>query len=87
MGGQAGSDRRHALQVPYRQHVLTQLASFQLLFLADIARAVLQKVALGITVGNIAAQLLMGVLAPSLVLRWLELNRPVIQHGVPAKLC
>lgn len=87
MGCQACSDMQHALQVPYRQHVMTQLVSFQLLFLADIARAVLQKVALGITVGNIAAQLLMGVLAPTIVLRWLELNRPAIQHSVRAKLC
>ena len=87
MGCQACSDMQHALQVSYRQHVLTQLASFQLLFLADVARAALQKVALGITVGNIAAQLLMGVLAPTIVLRWLELNRPANQHSVRAKLC
>ena len=87
MGRRASSDRQHTPQVPYRQHVLTQLASFQLLFLADLARAVFQKVALGITVGNIAAQLLMGVLAPSLVLRWLELDRPLAQHSVRAKLC
>ena len=67
--------------------MLTQLVSFQLLFLADIARAALHKVALGTTLGNIAAQLLMGVLAPSLALRWLEVNRPAIQHGARAKLC
>lgn len=65
------------LQVPFRQHLLTQLAGFLLLLLADIARCVLQNASLAATLANAAAQLLLGVIMPSLVLRQLDLNRSV----------
>lgn len=65
------------LQVPYRQHVQTQLACFKLLVLADIVRALLQNATLGTSLACAAAQLSVGVVAPSLVLRQLEVARQV----------
>ena len=55
--------------------MLTQLASCQLLVLADIVRAVLDRATLAETAANIAAQLLVGLVAPFLIMKHLQLGR------------